>query len=430
MSFLRGFSSNLLGTGLVQVLGLANIALIARGLGQEGRGYLSLLATSVLLGSLVLGEWLNRGNTYVAGKEGRTGALVGNTLAFGVGVAAVSALAAEAAWRLELAPFLARPGYLLVAGIFAATLAQKAAHAIVLGEDRLHLYAALPVLFIGCYLAGTALALRVWSAGLDGVLAAWLVAAAVSLAATWAALGGGLRPRPRWDRGTLARTAVVGQRGGASATLVFLLFRVDVYLVGYLLGAAPLGVYAIALQLAEMMQRLPNVAGVVLLPKVLGGGDEEHGLSLQVARNVLLFSVAAALVVVTVGRPVIVWVFSAEFAGAHTPLMWMLPGLVASGIGSIYNTKLAGEAYPPVTIWAPAAALAVKVALCAALIPALGLTGAALATSAAYLVWAGTVTARYRATAGVTWGELLRGRTAEGRLAGAGAPARRPENVP
>ena len=409
MNFLRGFSSNVLSTGLVLVLGFANQALIARGLGQVGRGHLGLLATSVMLGGLLLGEWLNRGNTYVAGVEGRTGALVGNTLLYGALIGAGALGTAWLASDLGAFPFLERAGHLLVAGIIAATLLQRAGQAIVLGEDRLHLYAALPVLFIGTYLAGTTLALLVFREGLTGVLTAWMVAVGVALLVTVGGLGGGLAPRARLDRELLGRTAAVGKRGGASATLVFLLFRCDVYLVGYFLGDAQLGVYMIAVVLAEMMQRLPNIAGVVLLPKVLGGGDEEHTLSLRVARNVLLFSLAAAGAAVAVGRPAIELVFSLEFAGAYEPLVWMLPGVVGIGFGSVLNTKLAGQGYPPVTIWAPAIALAVKVGLAAALIPALELRGAALATTVSYILWAAIVTARYRRVVGTTWGGLLPG---------------------
>lgn len=417
MSFLRGFSSNVLGTGLVLVLGFANQALFARGLGAEGRAHLGLVATSVMFAGLLLGEWLNRGNTYVAGVEGRTGALVGNSLLFGGVIGGVALVAARLAPATHVLPFLGQTGYLLVAGIFAATLLQRAGQAIILGEDRLHLYAALPVLFIGLYTAGNALALLVWRAGLSGTLAAWLTAAGVSLLVTVAALGGGLRPRAGLCLDLLRRTADVGKRGGASATLVFLLFRCDVYLVKLYLGDAQLGVYMVAVVLAEMMQRLPNIAGVVLLPKVLGGGDEGHGLSLQVARNVLLFSLVAAGGVVLVGRPVIELAFSAEFAGAHEPLVWMLPGLVACGFGSVLNTKLAGQGYPPVTIWAPALALVVKVGLTAVLIPVLALRGAALATTVAYILWAAIVAVRYRRVVGGTWGDLLRGHPAGDRLA-------------
>ena len=70
MNFFRGFSINVICMGLAFALGFANQVLIARGLGEEGRGHLALVATTVMFATLLLGEWLNRGNTFVTSKEG------------------------------------------------------------------------------------------------------------------------------------------------------------------------------------------------------------------------------------------------------------------------------------------------------------------------------------------------------------------------
>ena len=186
------------------------------------------------------------------------------------------------------------------------------------------------------------------------------------------------------------------------------MFRSDIYLVEYYLGTEVLGVYVIAVVIAEMMQRGPNIAGAVLLPKVLRGVDDDHVMSLAVSRGVLGFSLLAALGVILVGSPLIRGVYGTPFAGAHVPLLWMLPGLVASGFGSVLNTKLAGRGYPPVTMWAPGAALATNVGLNLVLIPRFGLVGAALSTSIAYSLWAAIVTAAYQRITGLAWGRFLR----------------------
>ena len=181
-----------------------------------------------------------------------------------------------------------------------------------------------------------------------------------------------------------------------SATLIFLMFRSDVYLVEHFLGAAALGVYAIAVIIAEMIQRGPNIAGAVLLPKVLRGVDDDHAMSRVVGRWTFLFSLLVAAVIIIGGGPLIHWCFGDDFSGAHLPLMWMLPGLVAAGFASVLNTKLAGQGYPPVTLWAPAVALTANVALNLLLIPRAGLVGAAQATSVAYILWALIVTIAYQ----------------------------------
>jgi Na+-driven multidrug efflux pump len=86
----------------------------------------------------------------------------------------------------------------------------------------------------------------------------------------------------------------------------------------------------------------------------------------------------------------------------------MLPGLVFSGFGSVLNTKLAGQGYPPVTLWAPGLALAANVGLNLWLIPELGLKGAALTASVTYTLWALVVTAAYLRRTGLGWTAFLR----------------------
>jgi Na+-driven multidrug efflux pump len=78
------------------------------------------------------------------------------------------------------------------------------------------------------------------------------------------------------------------------------------------------------------------------------------------------------------------------------------------GIGSVFNARLIGEGYPPITIWAPAAALALNVGANLWLVPWLGLRGAALSTSLAYAVWGVLVTGYCLRRTGNGWSQILR----------------------
>ena len=408
MSFLRGFSWNVVCTGLVTGLSLLNQSLLFRGLGTEGRGYLGELSTTVMFAGLLFGEWLNRGNTYVVGKQRSRQGILGNTLVYSAGLGGLLLLATWLSpWSLT---YLTPLQHYLLAGLILFTVAQKAGQAIVLGEDRLVLYAWLPVVLIFFYLLGNGLVYSIWTLELEGVLAAWLVATGVALAVTLIPLLKGKRGQLRSNWRLFGRTAEVGGRGAVSAILIFLLFRSNIYLVKHFLGVDQLGVYMSAVVLAEMMQRLPNLAGLVLLPKVIRGHDDDDRLSLRVARYVLLFSLAAAAGVVLLGRPFIGLFAGSAYLAGYGPLVWMLPGLVFSGFGSVLNTKLAGQGYPPVTLWAPGLALAANVALNVWLIPQLGLKGAALSASVTYTLWALIVTVAYLRHTGLGWSAFLRAR--------------------
>ena len=153
------------------------------------------------------------------------------------------------------------------------------------------------------------------------------------------------------------------------------------------------------------MQRLPDVAGAVLLAKVVR--DQDAGrLSLHVARVILAFSIVAALALWVLGLWLI-GLFFPMYEAAYTPLVWMLPGLVCLGVGSIFNTKLAGMGYPIVTQWAPGLAFVVNALLNAYLIPLEGLRGAALATSLSYALWALCVARVYLRGESLGWRDVM-----------------------
>ncbi|MCC7264504.1 MAG: polysaccharide biosynthesis C-terminal domain-containing protein [Candidatus Latescibacteria bacterium] len=406
MNFLRGFSLNAASTGLVFALGLLNQSLLNNALSDEDFGRLRWWGTTALLGALVFGEWLNKGNAYVAGKGAARQKLAGNTLAYALFLGLVLMGGALAAVAGSWLPRSETPYWVLLAGLVAVLVLQKGVDAIFLGRDQLKPYSLLPVLFICCYLGGNLAVLKARAGGLDEVLAVWVGSAGlVTLAGLWLLRRG--QPLGA-DQQLWRQVRGVGGRGGISVILVFLLFRSDQYLVEHLLGAASLGVYSVAVIFAEMMQRLPNVAGAVLMPKVIQAQEGEGWLSLRVARNVLLFSLCCAVGLLLAGQ-LLIALFFPRSPEAFAPLLWMLPGLVVAGFGSVFNTRLAGQGYPPITLWTPALALGLNVALNLALIPVLGLVGAALSTSLAYGLWGGLTAHHCLRQLGCGWGAFLRG---------------------
>lgn len=404
MSFLRAVSVNAAATGLTFAIGFAAQAWIARGLGPGGRGQLALAITSVMIGSLVLGEWLARGSGYVSGRHpDKVGSAWSNCFGYCAALLVLLLLVASVAPGLVVGASTSTQA-LVVAAMVGFVVAQKGFAGILQGSDRLTEFALVPLLFVCVFFVLSLVALSWWQAGLDGVLLAWLAGAglAAGFAAVRSRTAGPLAPA------LLRQTATIGGRGAVSATLIYLLFRSDVFLVERFLGAEQLGVYAIAVVIAEMMQRGPNIAGAVLLPKVLRGGDDDHGTSLVVGRWVLGFSLLGALGVILIGGIFIDMAFGLDYSAAHTPLLWMLPGLVAAGFASVLNTKLAGLGYPAVTLWAPAVALVTNIGLNLIWIPRYGLIGAAQSTSVAYVLWAVLVTIAYRQHTGVAWTRLVR----------------------
>ena len=408
MNYFRGFSLNAICQGLIYTLGLLNHVLLTRHLSEKDYGNLAVCIPTVMFGALLFGEWMNRGGTYVVGRERAREEAIGNALTYGLilSLPVLAAVFLRQTFSDSFASLLPLPP-LLVAGLIVFNTLQKAGMGILLGDDRIKLYPFVPLIFICLYVGGNLLAHFTIGLDLENVLWIWLIAMAASAVAAFLPFFRSSLRIPTPSRAVFKRTLEVGRRGAISFILIFLLFRANIWLIKFILGAETLATYRVAINFADMMQRLPNVAGVVLLAKVVRGQDEDGRLSLPVARGILAFSTASALALLLLG-PFSIDLFFPKYPEPYIPLVWLLPGFIFARFGSVFNTKLAGQGFPPVTMWAPGIALCLNIPLNLWLIPSMGLRGAALTTSITFTLWGLIVSSYYLRQAGLGWRDFLR----------------------
>jgi len=180
----------------------------------------------------------------------------------------------------------------------------------------------------------------------------------------------------------------VGVRGYISSFGALLLFRLDLFLVGYFLSLKEVGIYSIALFGAEMVVKIPGWSASILIPMV---ASNEGG---HVKRTVYLFY-SAIIVALLLGLFFVLGIITfphfisnlagKDFTGVEICLLLLLPRVIMqSGVG-ILAANLAGKGYPwyhPVGCTIP---LIFLVLLDIILIPRLGINGAALGNSLAYV---------------------------------------------
>ena len=455
MRFLHSFSLRLFSDGLVVAAALGNQTLISRVLGPKGKGHYALLSTTVRLLVVVFGEALARSNPYFVGRDPKKLApLSTNALCYGMAVVFFLSGIFLGGARFSLWPDAGGPSvlWLLAFWVAALTVLYRGLHSLFLGLERMGPYNVLPVVFALAYLIGNGIALKGLDKGLAGVMASWLFAGILTFLLTFWLLrrvsdtkfqrnqhtaeeeqesgrlpmagDGGGNPQSEirnpkseclaaeflWspDRRLFFRSMRFGLKAMLISLLLVLLFRADVYLVRYFLGAAATGIYSNAIVFAEMLQKIPNVAGTVLFSKIVAqGGEERDRLTARVSRSIFVLTLVAAGGLALVGNRLIPLVFGVEFEGAYVPLLYMLPGVVAMASGSVINTNLWVQGYPPQAVIAPSAAVCTNVVLNILLIPRFGLIGAGIATSVAYTLWAGLLFAYFSKKTSIAFRELV-----------------------
>ena len=392
MNFAKGLSLNFASTVLTLVLGFANMVVVTRALGPEGRWQYALLSYTIMLLILMFGEGLITTNTYLVSKvTDRVPQAVTNSLLYGIAFSALIGALYFPIWKVL--PFFSqgmeRALIFAALAIAALKVLSDSLSAVLLGLERMLKYCAMPVLIVSLYLAGNIAALHLFKWGLLGVLGSWILALAIALGVLlfFFLKAGELGRAPDWS--LLRQTARVGWRATITKVFIFLLFYADSSLVARLSTEAQAGIYTIVLVYADMVQRIPNLATVVLFPKVSSDKvQNKDELTAQVSRGILLICLALCAGFVALG-PQITALFGEEFESAYPCFLRLIPGVIAAALGSVINVNLWGRGFPWVVVAAPCLAFAVDIGLGWTMIPAFGIAGAAMAKSMAYLVWTG-----------------------------------------
>lgn len=181
---------------------------------------------------------------------------------------------------------------------------------------------------------------------------------------------------------------VVGFRGFISSIAGLLLFRLDLFLVGYFLSFKEVGVYSIALFSAEMITKIPYWSSSILTPMV---ASNEGG---HVRRTVYLFysSIIIALLlglfllsILVIFPDFISNLIGKDFKGVELCLLLLLPRVIMqSGVG-VLAANLAGKGFPWYHPAGTTVAVMCLIPLDIILIPKFGINGAALANSTAFI---------------------------------------------
>lgn len=190
----------------------------------------------------------------------------------------------------------------------------------------------------------------------------------------------------RPHRGLLREVLGYGLRGQAGGVMTLLNLRLDFAVLGAMAGPAVLGIYAVASKYAELL-RLPGTALTwVSYPRMAGLPAADAGR--RARRTVLPCLVGIVVLAVPLAAltsPVMTLLYGHRFHDAVQPALVLVVGMLLAGASGVASGYLYGRGRPGLNSVATAVGLVVTVALDLLLIPRFGATGAAVASSAAYL---------------------------------------------
>lgn len=180
-----------------------------------------------------------------------------------------------------------------------------------------------------------------------------------------------------------------GLKAHLSNVITFLNYRIDLYLVSYMMGAAQTGQYSLSIQLAECLWLISFGASVIVFPEAAANNKnpaELHDMTKKIAGAVFKITLVGAVVAAAIAPVAIPWVFGSAYDNAVMPFIITLPGIVVWSYMRILSNALAGLGYIRINNWSALLCLLVTVVANLLAIPEFGANGAALASTFAYSI--------------------------------------------
>jgi len=193
----------------------------------------------------------------------------------------------------------------------------------------------------------------------------------------------------RVTRQGLARMGRSSALIGLDGVFAIAVLRLDAVLLGWMKGDSAVAVYAVSTRLLETVLFLAWAVVSGLMP-VMSAPGATWRVRLAIQRGMTVVAavyVPFMVVMIVAGGQVVGLLFGARYEGPSTDVVaWLAPAPLFIAFGNLASSALVARYRAGLVVGGSVAAFVVNLGLNVALIPVLGPTGSAIATTAAYLV--------------------------------------------
>lgn len=380
-----GSAYTLAGQVIVLAASFAVSILVARNLGPAGKGELTILQQVPAILLVVLNLGISSANTYFVGTgKQRIAVAAGNSLLMAsiLGAIAAPVVLLFTIGRAAVVDGLPTSAAAIAAVMVAIGLVGSYFSSILSALGRLRAVAAAQV--AGALSALTVIVLLAINGRISvtNAVAASACSLVVAVGANlWLTFRLGGRPRVRVS--DIHASSAYSLRAHVANLGLYMNYRQDVILLGYLAGAATVGVYSIAVTFAELIWYVPNSIATALLAKSLSSEAEEAAVFTARTSRVAIVLMAAALAVTSLAlSPLIRVLYTSAFAAATQAFLILAPGVLVLGVGKILAGYLTsrGRLYPGASLLT----MTINLLMNLILVPRLSFNGAALASTISY----------------------------------------------
>lgn len=376
------------------VLSFIVVILIARLMGVENNGVFATIMLLPLLASSLLNLGLSPATVYyLAGnKVNKSQAVVDALIIVAIVIILFSTISVFLKWVYPetVFPTLSNSEYFVALTIFPSLLITNIAVSVFQGVKNYRLMNV--VLLIQPGLLSIVLATALVMKYELSLLMLLLIMSSVYLISTILALIfcyriiGGLNHIS--DRSYKKKLLSFGVRAHLANVIAVLNYKIDIICLSIFLAPIEVGLYAVAVQVAEKLWLFSDAITTVLYPELTGINKSSDRVIIvsRVTRIVTFFTVISALVVGFLSLKLVPILFGVDYIESILPLLILLPGIVIASTNKVIATDFSAQGKPELNMYIASFALVINVVFNIALIPKFGVAGAAMATGISYLV--------------------------------------------
>lgn len=194
--------------------------------------------------------------------------------------------------------------------------------------------------------------------------------------------------RPAYVPGLPRQILILGLVYALTLFMLSMNYRLDVLILERLSTAEEVGIYTVAVRLAEMLWMVPHALSLVNF-SYSASATNPRAQSLRTAkmmRLVLLGALVPGVLIFFLAPWIIPLVYGSEYERSGMVTQAIMPGVWSALVIKILNSDLAGRGRPGIGLWIFTIGVVINVLLCAWWIPDHGAVGASWASSISYTI--------------------------------------------
>ncbi|WP_224752750.1 flippase [Metabacillus arenae] len=377
------------------LIGFLLIIIIAKVLGPEAQGKYTLITMVPLMLQTFMNLGINSSTIYYVSKKEvdlntafNTNVLTGfllSLLSVGIGSVVIILLSSttfkEVNTDILYLALLALPFMFLM--IFLQTIFQ--------GLQNFKMFNSILVIQQTSNLLMVTIFLIVFDLGLKGAIFAFIIGYLISVSFVLYVIFYKYKMRLNltfFSKPYFKKSLNYGFKTHISNVMTFLNYRLDIFLIGYFINPFAVGVYSVAVSIGERLSVFSQSISTVLLPRVasLNNEEERNYISSIVSRNMLIFITILSVIVFFLSNFIFTVIIDKDYSESALILQILLPGLAVLSIEKLLSNDLAARGKPEINMYVAFVNVGLNLILNLILIPAIGIKGAAIASTVTYLV--------------------------------------------